>query len=84
MWVQILSKELKIRSSNAMHLWCDNMRAKYLYFNLVFRSRTKHIEIAYHFVKRVTKKLNEVEFVSIGDQVTDGLTISFSASTRKL
>jgi hypothetical protein len=51
MWVQILSKELKIRSSNAMHLWCDNMRAKYLSFNLVFRARNKHIEISYHFVK---------------------------------
>jgi hypothetical protein len=56
-------------------LWCDNIWAKYLLANPVFHSRTKHIEVDYHFVRdRVSRKLLEIDFVSSKDQVFDGFT----------
>jgi hypothetical protein len=49
-------------------LWCDNLGAKY-------HGRVKHIEIDYHLVReRVAKGLLHIDYVPIGDQVTDGFT----------
>lgn len=51
------------------------MGAKFLSANPVFRAKTKHIEVDYHFVReRVSQKLLDVEFVSSSDQVADGFT----------
>jgi hypothetical protein len=75
MWVQKLLSVLKIRHQPAARLWCDNLGAKYLSENPVFHTRTKHIEIYYHFVReRVAQKLLEVRFISSADQVADGFT----------
>ena len=75
MWVQTLLQELVIDSQPAAKLWCDNMGAKYLSANPVFHARTKHIKDDYHFVReRVAQKLLQIDYVSTGDQVTDGFT----------
>jgi hypothetical protein len=56
-------------------LWCDNMGAKYLASNPIFYGRMKHAEIDYHFVLDcVIKKLFDVRFISIKDQLADGFT----------
>jgi hypothetical protein len=56
-------------------LWCNNIGAKYLSANHVFHARTKHIEVDYHFIReRVSRKLIEIDFVSLYDQVADGFT----------
>jgi hypothetical protein len=55
--------------------WCDNMEAKYLASNPIFHGRMKHIEVDYHFIRdRVSKKLLDVRFISINDQVADVFT----------
>jgi hypothetical protein len=41
----------------------------------IFRARTKHIEIDYHFVReRVADKRLAIRFISSKDQVADGFT----------
>ena len=51
MWVKKLLTELNIHPPPVARLWCDSLGAKYLYANLVFHARTKHIEINFHFVR---------------------------------
>jgi histone deacetylase 1/2 len=53
----------------------DNIGTTYLSANPVFHTRTKHIEIDYHFVReRVAQKLLHVRLIGTGDQVADGFT----------
>jgi len=84
MWLQTLLRELNVNSPRAAKLWCDNMGVKYLSANPVFHARTKHIEVDYHFVReRVAQGLLDIEFISSGDQVADGLTKALSVRLFK-
>jgi hypothetical protein len=77
MWFQSLLKELHISTPPAVHLWCDNIGAKYLSFNPVFHGRMKHIEVDYHFVQdQVMQCKLDVRFISTHDQLADGFTKS--------
>ena len=68
-------KELGVKHTRIPCLWCDNLGATYLFANTVFHSRTKHIEIDFHFVReRVANKQLEIRFVHSRDQVADGFT----------
>jgi hypothetical protein len=74
-WVEALLCELGVKLTERPCLWCDNLGATYLSANPVFRARTKHIEIDFHFVReRVANKQLEVRFISSRDQVADGFT----------
>ena len=50
-WLRVLFKELRIFLSHVPVLWCDNALAIALSTNPVFHSRTKHIEVDYHYVR---------------------------------
>jgi len=53
----------------------DNLGATYLSVNPIFHSRTKHIEVDYHFIRdRVAKKEIQICFISSQDQVVDVFT----------
>lgn len=56
-------------------LWCDNNNTHHFAQNLVFHSRTKHIEVDIHFIRnKVATGLLEVKYVNITDQLADILT----------
>lgn len=68
-------QEIRIYLSALPILWCDNISALALASNLVFHSRTKHIEVDYHFNRE--KVLNRdilLKFISTHDQVVDLFT----------
>jgi histone deacetylase 1/2 len=75
MWVESLLKELGVVQQWTPVLWCDNLGATYLTANPVFHSRTKHIEIDFHFVReRVAAGVLQVRFISSDDQLADVFT----------
>jgi histone deacetylase 1/2 len=74
-WVQSLLRELRVSQHQSPVLWCDNIGATYLSSNPIFHTRTKHIEVDYHFVReRVAKKLLRIKFISSKDQLADIFT----------
>jgi histone deacetylase 1/2 len=74
-WTEALLRELGVRLKQKPCLWCDNLGATYLLANPIFRARTKHIEIDFHFVRqRVANKQLDIRFISSKDQVADGFT----------
>jgi hypothetical protein len=69
-WVQSLLQELGISHTQPLVIWCDNTVATYLSANPIFYTRTKHIEVDYHFVKkRGAQKLLQIKFISSKDQL---------------
>lgn len=75
LWVQALLRDLSVHLSSAPVLWCDNLGATYLTSNPVMHSRTKHVDVNYHFVRdRVAFHSLRVSFVSSKDQLADLLT----------
>ncbi|KAJ9539534.1 hypothetical protein OSB04_032267 [Centaurea solstitialis] len=74
-WLQALLGELGIKTSSVPVLWCDNLTATYLSANPMFHSRTKHIEVDFHFVRvKVDTGDLQVWFISTHDQIADIFT----------
>ncbi|KAK1415763.1 hypothetical protein QVD17_31549 [Tagetes erecta] len=79
-WLQTLLKELRVSTTSAPNLWCDNLGATYLSANPVFHARTKHVEVDFHFVReKVAKKELSVKFISTKDQIADVFTKPLSS-----
>ena len=58
-------------------IYCNNLSCLKLTKNLVFRDRSKHIEIQYHFIHdHVQRGGVKLEYVSTDEQVADILTKS--------
>ncbi|KAF5451117.1 hypothetical protein F2P56_031412 [Juglans regia] len=74
-WLQTLINELGFPLAQSPILWCDNLGATYLTSNPIFHSRTKHIDIDFHFVRdRVAAKTLQVCFCSSKEQLADIFT----------
>lgn len=74
-WVQSLLHELYVSLSKVPVIFCDNVKATYLYSNPVFHSQMKHMVLGFHFVHdKVSKDLLQVSQVSTIDQSTDAPT----------
>ena len=70
-WLGMFLSDLHISSSSPT-LWCDNISAISLSFNPVFHTRTKHIEVDYHYVKeRLASKQLTICHVPTSDHAAD-------------
>ena len=75
MWIQQLLYGLGIKAPQSARLWCGNIAATYPSANLVFHTRTEHIEVDFHFIReRVARKLLDIRFIPRGDQLADDFT----------
>lgn len=74
-WLQCLLRELNSTIPTIPRVWCDNVSATYLAANPVFHSRSKHLELDFHFVRdQVRQKNLIVSYISTVDQLADALT----------
>lgn len=83
-WLCMLLRNLCIPFTSPPLIQCDNVDALALASNPFFHTRTKHIELDYHFIReKVLNKDVELKFISTVDQVVDIFTKGLS-STRFL
>ena len=75
-WLQRFTAELGFRQKDkSVLLHADNQGAIALCSNPQFHRRTKHIDVAWHYVReQVLEGRINVEYVSTKDMVADGLT----------
>ncbi|XP_038698474.1 uncharacterized mitochondrial protein AtMg00810-like [Tripterygium wilfordii] len=80
LWLRGIMHELGLMQKNPILLYCDSKVAINIAHNLVQHDRTKHIEVARHFIKE--KLLNVdicIPFVRFEDQLADVLTKGLSS-----
>ena len=64
-----------------MVVYCDNSSAIYISKNLIQHSRTKYIEMRYHFIRDlVERKIVALEYIPIERQNADIFTKSLDKS----
>lgn len=74
-WLHNFCAELKIVPSTPIMIFCDNKGALSLAKNGSFSSRTKHINVAFYFVKeKIDARIVQVEYISTKEMVADMLT----------
>ena len=79
-WIHMLLKNLYVPLRSPPTLWCDNAGALAIASNPVFHTRTKHIEVDYHFIwEKVFNKDLFLQFTATGDQRADTFTKGLSA-----
>ncbi|KAK2981686.1 hypothetical protein RJ640_002995 [Escallonia rubra] len=61
-WLSFILRDIGIVQHHPATLFCDNLAALYMSINPVFRARTKHIEVDYHFIR---EKLDVNNFTMI-------------------
>jgi hypothetical protein len=74
-WLHQVLCDLGVVLPHAPTMWCDNTSAIALASNPFFHSRTKHIEVDYHFVReRVVRGDLSLMFISTDDQLANLFT----------
>ena len=74
-WLRTLFHELRLFLPHIPILWCDNNSTIALASNPVFHSRTKHIEVDYHYVRACALRRDlGVKFISGHDNFVDIFT----------
>lgn len=74
MWLRNLLKDIT-GSEVSVHLYCDSTSALAMMQNAVLSQRTKHVDVAHHYVReKVAAKMLTVSHVSTKDMVADILT----------
>jgi hypothetical protein len=79
-WLHMLLRELHISLPSPPTLWYDNAGAIVLASNPVLHTRTKHIEVGFHFIQeKVTNQDIQIRYISTLDQIADLFTTGHTA-----
>ena len=82
-WLKRILKDLCVPITDLLLLYSDNMSSIHLARNLVFHTRTKHIEVHYHFIrKRVMVGDVNLQHINMNLQTTDIFTTSCNCSRQ--
>lgn len=74
-WLRRILKDLGIVQDHPTTVYCDSKSAINLSKNPVMNSRSKHIELKYHFIRdMVSQGEVKLEFCGTNEQLTDLLT----------
>jgi len=74
-WIRRLLNDIGIKTTNASQLHTDNLSAMFLAHDNGYHGRTKHIKIAYHFIREVlATKQAALTYVPSKDNSADILT----------
>ncbi|KAL7129296.1 hypothetical protein ABFS83_13G056600 [Erythranthe nasuta] len=78
-WLRRILAELQQEQEGATEIFCDNKSTISMTKNPSFQSRTKHIDIRFHFVRDlVAKDEMSLKYCNTNEQVADVLTKSLS------
>lgn len=78
-WLRRIPEDLGFEQSEPTVIYCDNKSAINLSKNPVMHSRSKHIELKYHYIiEMVMQKLVSLEYYSTYNQLADVLTKALS------
>lgn len=79
MWLRNLLHELGFPQNQATTIYCDNQAAIALSRNPEFHSRSKHVDIQYHFLRHhVDAQTINLKFIRSEEMAADGLTKALS------
>ena len=74
-WLQRFCLEIGFKQQAVRRIDCDSKSAIFLAKNTAYHSRTKHIDVQYHFVKDMVESMKVLlEKVETLDNVVDSLT----------
>ncbi|KAE8707154.1 hypothetical protein F3Y22_tig00110387pilonHSYRG00984 [Hibiscus syriacus] len=83
-WLQSFLEELGKKQENNV-LYCDNQSVIHLEKNLSFHSRTKHIQLRYHFIRSLLENgILKLEKISGAQNLADMLTKMVTTDKLKL
>ena len=78
-WLRNLLEELSFKQEQPTVIYCDNQAAIALSRNPEYHSRSKHVDIQYHFLRQhVDLQTVDLKFVESDEMAADGLTKSLS------
>ena len=75
MWMKQTLQDMKVSIDEHISIKCDNTSAISISKNPVLHSKTKHIQIKYHFLReQVAQKLVKLEYVPTKEKIADIFT----------
>ena len=74
-WLRRILSDMQQSEEMPTIIYCDNMSAIAMTKNMVFHSRTKHIELRHHFIRKLVQEEEiQLNFVNTNEQLADVFT----------